>query len=89
MESISDGLAGLYASSPPTLSHMDMARPPHEDPQYQRELAMRAAGGDPAAAAAAAAAPIPIPGPRQSWTTSLWSTVSEREERRLGGMRIE
>ncbi|XP_039296353.1 zinc finger protein 395 [Nilaparvata lugens] len=25
-------------SSPPTLSHRDMARPPHEDPEYQRIL---------------------------------------------------
>ncbi|KAF2351485.1 hypothetical protein FHG87_017760 [Trinorchestia longiramus] len=25
-------------SSPPTLSHMDMARPPHEDPEYRRQL---------------------------------------------------
>lgn len=24
--------------SPPTLSHRDMARPPHEDPEYQRRL---------------------------------------------------
>lgn len=23
--------------SPPTLSHRDMARPPHEDPEYQRK----------------------------------------------------
>lgn len=23
---------------PPTLSHRDMARPPHEDPEYQRQL---------------------------------------------------
>jgi len=29
---------GLMTSSPPTLSHMDMARPPHEDPEYQRAL---------------------------------------------------
>ncbi|RXG70627.1 Zinc finger protein [Armadillidium vulgare] len=25
-------------SSPPTLSHMDMARPPHEDPDYKRHF---------------------------------------------------
>lgn len=25
-------------SPPPTLSHRDMARPPHEDPDYQRQL---------------------------------------------------
>ncbi|KAI9565804.1 hypothetical protein GHT06_009599 [Daphnia sinensis] len=29
---------GWMASSPPTMSHMDMARPPHEDPEYQRAL---------------------------------------------------
>lgn len=29
---------GLHTSSPPTLSHRDMARPPHEDPEYQRSL---------------------------------------------------
>lgn len=27
-----------HASSPPTLSHRDMARPPHEDPEYQRQI---------------------------------------------------
>lgn len=32
---------GWMASSPPTLSHMDMARPPHEDPEYQRALVMQ------------------------------------------------
>ena len=26
-----------FVSSPPTLSHMDMARPPHEDPDYRRQ----------------------------------------------------
>lgn len=25
-------------SSPPTMSHRDMARPPHEDPEYQKQL---------------------------------------------------
>ncbi|KAF5277740.1 hypothetical protein FQR65_LT03720 [Abscondita terminalis] len=25
-------------SSPPTMSHRDMARPPHEDPEYQRQI---------------------------------------------------
>ncbi|XP_046990805.1 zinc finger protein 395 isoform X1 [Schistocerca americana] len=29
---------GLHASSPPTLSHRDMARPPYEDPEYQKQL---------------------------------------------------
>lgn len=27
-----------YMSSPPTMSHRDMARPPHEDPEYQKQL---------------------------------------------------
>jgi uncharacterized C2H2 Zn-finger protein len=26
------------SASPPTLSHRDMARPPHEDPEYQRQI---------------------------------------------------
>ncbi|XP_059490594.1 zinc finger protein 704 [Neocloeon triangulifer] len=30
--------AGHVAASSPTLSHQDMARPPHEDPEYQRQL---------------------------------------------------
>ncbi|XP_046391901.1 zinc finger protein 704 [Ischnura elegans] len=30
-------------ASPPTLSHRDMARPPHEDPEYQRQLHSAAA----------------------------------------------
>nr|XP_027206951.1 SLC2A4 regulator-like [Penaeus vannamei] len=29
----------IHVSSPPTLSHMDMARPPHEDPEYRRQAA--------------------------------------------------
>lgn len=48
------GHPGWMASSPPTLSHMDMARPPHEDPEYQRALMMKAASGS-------AARPIAIP----------------------------
>nr|XP_045592264.1 zinc finger protein 704-like isoform X2 [Procambarus clarkii] len=28
----------VQVSSPPTLSHMDMARPPHEDPRYKQHL---------------------------------------------------
>ncbi|EDS45167.1 conserved hypothetical protein [Culex quinquefasciatus] len=27
-----------HPPSPPTLSHRDMARPPHEDPEYQRQI---------------------------------------------------
>lgn len=27
-----------HMSSPPTMSHRDMARPPHEDPEYQKML---------------------------------------------------
>ncbi|XP_021709150.1 zinc finger protein 704 isoform X2 [Aedes aegypti] len=32
------GLSAPHPPSPPTLSHRDMARPPHEDPEYQRQL---------------------------------------------------
>lgn len=28
----------IYSSSVPTLSHLDMARPPHEDPEYRRHI---------------------------------------------------
>lgn len=27
-----------HATPPPTLSHRDLTRPPHEDPEYQRQL---------------------------------------------------
>jgi len=100
METISDSMAGLYASSPPTLSHMDMARPPHEDPQYQRELAMRAAAGGvkiattapggarvitaPGGARMVAAAPIPIPQPRAGWSPGAWGPVVSAKYIRLG-----
>ncbi|XP_052863206.1 zinc finger protein 704-like [Anopheles cruzii] len=36
-EDESDGSAP-NPPSPPTLSHRDMARPPHEDPEYQRQI---------------------------------------------------
>lgn len=32
------GLSAPHPPSPPTLSHRDMARPPHEDPEYQRQI---------------------------------------------------
>ncbi|XP_050443437.1 zinc finger protein 395 [Adelges cooleyi] len=35
------------ASSPPTLSHRDMARPPHEDPEYQKTLIIPRSGAGP------------------------------------------
>ena len=34
----------LGTSSAPTWSHLDMARPPHEDPEYQRSLCKRLGG---------------------------------------------
>ncbi|KAK8398135.1 hypothetical protein O3P69_003811 [Scylla paramamosain] len=33
----------IHVSSPPTLSHMDMARPPHEDPRYKHTASSPAA----------------------------------------------
>jgi len=41
---------------PPTLSHSDMARPPHEDPEYQRQLVGNIRQGLLMSSAAAAAA---------------------------------
>ncbi|XP_070533975.1 zinc finger protein 704-like [Ptychodera flava] len=43
LASVTDTFANMYTSSPPTLSHMDMARPPHEDPslRYRRDHAQR------------------------------------------------
>lgn len=42
MEDEEDEAIGMDANStptlPPTLSHSDMARPPHEDPEYQRQF---------------------------------------------------
>lgn len=32
-----------HVSSPPTMSHRDMARPPHEDPEYQKQIRLEAA----------------------------------------------
>ncbi|CAN7979083.1 unnamed protein product, partial [Ixodes persulcatus] len=34
LEESGESLPNIYTSSAPTLSHLDMARPPHEDPQY-------------------------------------------------------
>lgn len=31
-----------HMSSAPTMSHRDMARPPHEDPEYQKQLRLEA-----------------------------------------------
>lgn len=36
--SSSNAGSARHPPSPPTLSHRDMARPPHEDPEYQRQI---------------------------------------------------
>jgi hypothetical protein len=41
LEDEEDEAIGMDANTPPlppTLSHSDMARPPHEDPEYQRKI---------------------------------------------------
>lgn len=38
LDSVTDSFANMFTSSPPTLSHMDMARPPYEDPEYQKQV---------------------------------------------------
>lgn len=37
-EAIEMDAANSTPPLPPTLSHSDMARPPHEDPEYQRKI---------------------------------------------------
>lgn len=37
-EAIEMDAANTSPTLPPTLSHSDMARPPHEDPEYQRKI---------------------------------------------------
>lgn len=37
-EDAATAAAAMIPASPPTLSHRDMARPPHEDPEYQRQI---------------------------------------------------
>lgn len=38
IDSVADAFANIFTSSPPTQSHMDMARPPHEDPECQKQV---------------------------------------------------
>jgi hypothetical protein len=54
-----DEAIGMDANTPtlpPTLSHSDMARPPHEDPEYQRKIVGNIRQGLLMSSAAAAAA---------------------------------
>jgi hypothetical protein len=37
-DAINMNAANTSPPLPPTLSHSDMARPPHEDPEYQRQI---------------------------------------------------
>jgi len=67
---------GLMASSPPTLSHMDMARPPHEDPEYQRVMFK-------------AARPIAIPARVRSisWSSGLgYGSYPQKQAKVAGGV---
>ncbi|XP_038121188.1 zinc finger protein 704 isoform X2 [Culex quinquefasciatus] len=47
-----------HPPSPPTLSHRDMARPPHEDPEYQRQIVGNYRQGLLSMSSAAAAAAV-------------------------------
>lgn len=38
MDSFVENFTNIFTSSPPTQSHMDMARPPHEDPECQKQV---------------------------------------------------
>ncbi|KAI5713966.1 hypothetical protein M8J76_008747 [Diaphorina citri] len=49
------------SSSPPTMSHMDMCRPPREDPEYQKNLSKPGLVATAIGQNHSAAGPMPIP----------------------------
>ncbi|CAK1599918.1 unnamed protein product [Parnassius mnemosyne] len=65
---------------PPTLSHRDMCRPPHEDPDYQRQLVGSYRQGLLSTMQNASARPISIP------VTHPWSTSHSPKHMRLSAM---
>ncbi|CAH2068732.1 unnamed protein product, partial [Iphiclides podalirius] len=65
---------------PPTLSHRDMCRPPHEDPDYQRQLVGSYRQGLLSTMQNASARPISIP------VSHAWSTSHSPKHMRLSAM---
>lgn len=64
---------GVHTSSPPTLSHQDMARPPHEDPEYQKQIKQ----------SPPCAGPINIPNRGQAWGSAATSPSSPQKHLKL------
>ncbi|PSN54383.1 Zinc finger protein 704 [Blattella germanica] len=68
---------GLHTSSPPTLSHRDMARPPHEDPEYLKQLKNGFINGH------QKAGPINIPSGSLPWSSSTTATSPSSPQKHL------
>lgn len=65
---------------PPTLSHRDMCRPPHEDPDYQRQLVGSFRQGLLSTLQNGSARPISIP------VTHSWSSSSSPKHLKISGV---
>ncbi|KPI93398.1 Zinc finger protein 704 [Papilio xuthus] len=70
----------LAPPPPPTLSHRDMCRPPHEDPDYQRQLVGSYRQGLLSTLQNGSARPISIP------VSHPWSSSHSPKHMRLSGM---
>ncbi|XP_069701966.1 zinc finger protein 395 isoform X2 [Periplaneta americana] len=68
---------GLHTSSPPTLSHRDMARPPHEDPEYLKQFKSSFSAGN------QKAGPINIPSGSLPWSSSTTATSPSSPQKHL------
>ncbi|KAF7417599.1 hypothetical protein HZH68_000252 [Vespula germanica] len=62
-----------HMSSPPTMSHRDMARPPHEDPEYQKQLRLEAVPVNPSNTESNGATAMPCVKERNNAFTILQS----------------
>ncbi|XP_021937970.1 zinc finger protein 704 isoform X4 [Zootermopsis nevadensis] len=68
---------GPQTSSPPTLSHRDMARPPHEDPEYLKQLKNGFTAGH------QRAGPINIPSGSLPWSSPTTATSPSSPQKHL------
>lgn len=69
-----------HMSSPPTMSHRDMARPPHEDPEYQKQLRLEAVPVNTSNTESNSATAMPCVKERNNAFTILQSPVSKKEQ---------
>ncbi|KAF4519670.1 hypothetical protein B566_EDAN016771 [Ephemera danica] len=75
--------AANVAASSPTLSHQDMARPPHEDPEYQRQLLQQSGSYKSPSLMAQRGSPVTIPMASFSWTAGSYLPVSPQKYQKL------